>query len=287
MAGFFQNLATVNQTLRTAGVLTVTAVVGYGGYLGYDRYVRPGVELESVKDELNKLTSELEASRETAGRLRQQVGQLEKDNDRLSTSLKLIKVDSRLAYLTVTDAEKNPETGKSQMKVLFTEVGPDGKPVGPQRVFTLNGTLLSVDCWIAKFDDKYIEQADLVRGGSLCIIRGIRGDGDTQLQAIDEGTPYQDPNADPQPAVDPRPLVYRSLGESSELEKKIWSDFWSVANDLNMQKELGIRAAHGQVNYIQIQPGTTYRLDLRASDGGTIKPEENPPAFALPNPPGA
>jgi hypothetical protein len=134
---------------------------------------------------------------------------------------------------------------------------------------------------LAKFEDKYIEQADLVRGTSLCIIRGIRGDKDAGLQSIDGGTAYAD--ALPE-GGDPRPPAYQTLGQISDLEQKIWSDFWRVANDNKLQQELGLRAVHGQVNYIQVEAGATYQLDLRASDGGSIRRVEQPPAVALPQP---
>jgi len=283
MSGFFEKLATINQALRTGIILAATAGVGYGGYLGYDRYIKPAMELESVKEEFSKVAAELETARATMLQQAQQIGVLEHDIDRLSTSLRLIKVDSRLAYLTVTDAAPDPETGEPMMKVLFTEVDKDDNAVGLQRIFTLRGKLMNVDCWLVKFQDKYVEQADLVRGASLCIIRGIKGDLDTAIQTIDQGVPYSGKG----PVPDNRPATYRSMGDISELEQKIWSDFWSVANDPKKQEEMGIRANHGQVNYVQVEAGKTYRLDLRASDGGTLKVVDSPPAIALPKLPGA
>lgn len=289
MSGFFEKLATINQALRTGIVLAATAGIGYGGYWGYDRYIKPALELESVKEEYGKVAAELETARATMLQQQQQIGSLEKDNDRLSTSLRLIKVDTRLAYLTVTDLAPDPETGEPMMKVLFTEVDGDDKPVGFQRVFTLRGKLLNVDCWFVKFNDKYIEQADIARGASLCVIRGIKGDLDSELQAIDQGTPYSggSPASGAGALVDNRPATYRSMGETSEFEQKIWADFWSVANDVKKQEEMGIRANHGQVNYVQVEAGKTYRLDSRASDGGTLKVVDPPPAIALPKSPGA
>lgn len=278
---FIQRLSVLNQAVRTMMLLAVTGLVGYGGYYGYHRYVVPAQELASVRADLDRIQEELNESRKQIEQQSQEIQKLSEENDRLTTSLRLIKVDRRLAYLTVTDMGPDPETGVALMKVLFTEVDLDGRQVGTRRVFTLRGTLLNVDCWLAKFEDKYIEQADLVRGTSLCIIRGIRGDQDTELQAIDEGAAY----ADAAPGQgDPRPPAYQTMGQISDLEQKIWSDFWRVANDNKMQQELGLRAVHGQVNYIQVEAGGTYQLDLRASDGGSIRRVEQPPAVALPRP---
>lgn len=284
MAGIFTRLDTMNQTFRTGLMLVITAGVGYGGYFGYNRFVKPAIELDSVRDERDKLADELEATREVVGRQKQQIGSLEKENERLATSLRLIKVDRRMAYLTITQLTEKTDDKPASMTVLFTEVDPDGRKIDTQRVFKLTGNLLSVDCWLAKFDDKYIESADIARGSSLCIIRGIKGHPDAELQAIDQGIPVA---GEVDPNTDLRPAAYRTEGGMSDLEKKIWSDFWNVANDSQLQKEMGIRAVHGQVNYIQVKEvGAVYELDLRASDGGTIRKIENPPAVALPETPG-
>lgn len=280
---FIQRLAVLNQAVRTLMLLSLTGLLGYGGYYGYHQYVLPARELESVRADFERVQSELSESRKQIEQQTVEINKLSEENDRLTTSLRLIKVDRRLAYLTVTDMGPDPETGEALMKVLFTEVDLDGRQVGKRRVFTLKGALLNVDCWLAKFEDKYIEQADLVRGTSLCIIRGIRGDKDTDLQSIDEGAAYMDaiPGRD---GSDPRPPAYQTLGQISDLEQKIWSDFWRVANDNQLQQELGLRAVHGQVNYIKVEPGATYQLDLRASDGGTMRKVDQPPAVALPQP---
>jgi hypothetical protein len=282
---FFQKLSVVNQLIRTTLLLAVAGGIGAGGYWAYYEYVLPAQELASVKEQFEQVNLDLIATKRQLEAQSVQLQQLADENDRLQTSLRLVKVDRRLAYLTVTDTGQDPESGEAIMKVLFTEVDSNGKQVGDRRVFTLRGTLLNVDCWLAKFDDQYIEKADLVRGASLCIIRGIRGDRDVALQGIDEGIAYPDPEAAQadQPA-DSRPAIYQSLGAISDLEQKIWSDFWRVANDNALQQELGLRAVHGQVNYIMAEPGATYQLDLRASDGGSIRKVDQPPVIALPNP---
>ena len=280
---FFQKLALLNQLVRTVMLLAVAGLVGFGSYFGYHKYVKPALELESVRANLDKAHADLAEVQKKVAEQQVRIEELGIENDRLTTSLRLIKVDRRLAYLTVTDTGQDPETGDPLMKVLFTEVDMDGRQVGIRRIFTLQGKLLNVDCWLAKFDDRYIEQADLIRGSSLCIIRGIKGDLDVELQPIDSGAAYPDPDSETS-NPDNRPAIYQSMGAISDLEQKIWNDFWQVANDPGLQQELGLRAVHGQVNYIQVEAGATYQLDLRASDGGSIRRIEQPPAIALPKP---
>lgn len=286
MAGLFKNLDTMNQSVRTLLMLAITAGAGYGGYVGYDRFVKPAMQLDEMRNERDRLSDELEQVRGMVTQQKQQIGQLEKDNERLSTSLRLIKVDRRMAYLTITALDPGTENKPGTMTVMFTEVDENGMRIDTPRLFQLEGHLLSVDCWLAKFDDKYIESADIARGASLCVIRGIKGSPTSEFQTIDQGVPYQPDNN--QGFVDPRPAVYRTEGQISDLERKIWSDFWNVANDLELQDELGIRAVHGQINYIEVKEvGAVYQLDLRASDGATIRRVEDYPPSAVPDPDGA
>ena len=65
--------------------------------------------------------------------------------------------------------------------------------------------------------------------------------------------------------------AYGPLDSQSDLEEQVWKDFWTIANEPQRQQEMGIRANHGQINYLQVRPGMIYELNLRASDGLTIK----------------
>ena len=78
--------------------------------------------------------------------------------------------------------------------------------------------------------------------------------------------------------------MYGRGGEMSEFEKKIWGDFWEVANSETKQNELGIRAVHGEAPSIKVKKGKAYRVDLRASGGLSIT---NAGDVATPTPPPA
>jgi hypothetical protein len=60
----------------------------------------------------------------------------------------------------------------------------------------------------------------------------------------------------------------------SDFEQRIWSDFWSIANDPQRAAGLGIRAAHGEAVSMKVATGRSYRLELRASGGLSIVPAE-------------
>jgi hypothetical protein len=67
------------------------------------------------------------------------------------------------------------------------------------------------------------------------------------------------------------PGIYKNA-QQNEFEQKIWNDFWKVSNSLSLQKELGIRASHGQANYVVGEKGQSYQVEIRASGAMSLKP---------------
>ncbi len=242
----WENIKILNSTARTLLVLVFLGVFGYVGWLGYQKYVKPGFEAERMRKDLVALQVKFD----------EQGLELVKTR----TALKLVKVDYRKATVKVLEKGVDETTNAPWFDVEFTEITPSGVPISAPRKFRLKGSLLYVDTWVVKFEDKYVEEADELRGGSLCVFKGIWGD----LDEKDDRSILDDANSGVETA-------YGRLDSQSELEKKIWEDFWSIANQPKLQQELGIRANHGQVNYLRAEPGMIYEINLRASDGLTIK----------------
>jgi hypothetical protein len=61
-----------------------------------------------------------------------------------------------------------------------------------------------------------------------------------------------------------------------DFEQQIWADFWKVCNDPQLQDELGIRTSQGQTSYVKPIEGKTYRVNIRASGGMSLKPIVEP-----------
>ena len=78
--------------------------------------------------------------------------------------------------------------------------------------------------------------------------------------------------------VGSRPAAYSRGEEMPEFEREIWARFWDFANEPDQAQRAGIRAAHGEAPFIKLRPGKTYLIDLRASDGLTIKTKDVAPA---------
>lgn len=291
MAEVMESVRTLNSVVRTVIALILVGGAGLASWWGYRTYNAQALSAEQaeaaladaqrttqqVKEQLDEKQRELSTAQQRIERQqaeivqqKQDIEQKQKEIERLGTAMRLLKVDHRLARLTVVDQTKDEATGEVTTVVEFTELGDDGQSLDQSRRFTIKGDLIYVDNWIVKFDDKYVEQAAIDRATSLVLFRRIFGE---RQQPLD-GFPL-DRNQGP-------PAAYVRGGRVSELEQKIWADFWGIANDENKAKELGIRAAHGQAISVKAQKGKSYRILLRASDGLSIVPEDNAPA--TPNP---
>ncbi|MGE3775625.1 MAG: hypothetical protein AB7F89_00445 [Pirellulaceae bacterium] len=272
MPTLLEHLTVVNSTLRTLLAVALCGGAGWIGWYGYSAYhaqssaaAKTATELADARRELADQTALL-AQRDAAIRgLRDEVAVQRQQIDRLDTALRLLKVDRRVARLTVVDQRTDGETGELFTQVEFQELSDEGVGVDAARQFRIAGDVVYVDAWVVKFDDKYIEEAALDRATSLVLFRRIFG----ERQKPSEGFPLDEAGM--------RPTVYGRGGNLTELEKKIWGDFWSVANDEQRQAELGIRAAHGEAPSLKVQKGKSYRLELRSSGGLTLTPEADVP----------
>ncbi|HMO12970.1 MAG TPA: hypothetical protein PKD64_07695 [Pirellulaceae bacterium] len=239
-----------NSFVRTIILLVIMGLLGGAGYWGYNKYVLPAMQVDRLTHELETLKADYE---------RQSI-QLQ----RVETALKLMKVDRRIANIKVLETGEVEASGEPFVKVEFVELGQDGKPVCEPRQFTLRGDEIYVNSLVVKFEDKYVEAAEELRGTSLCVFRSIYGDidGPNGGHALDQTGIGQG-------------SAYGKMGEMTEFEKKIWDDFWDVANDPERRDALGIRAIHGEAPYTRVRPGMTYRLELRSSGGVSLVAEKS------------
>lgn len=286
-------ISNVNSALRNLLLLVLIAGAGIAGYKGYDLYNAPRQQLADKQAELEKATANLQQATQDLATKQKEVVELGKkltetkeQLDKVEVSMKLLKVQHRLARLKVLDqhevASLNPVTpsdgtktppSKSNVltKVEFTEVNEHGEPIGQSKQFEIDGDMVYVDYLNVTFDDKFIEQADLDRSTSLVLFQRVFGEHQQPVQGFQLDT------------VGTRPTAYARGTENSDFEKKIWDDFWLIANEPTKAADLGIRAANGDAVSIRVRPGKTYEIDLKASGGMTIRPVE--PPVPLANPP--
>lgn len=266
MSNAIEGVKAANGLMRTLLMLVVAAVIGWSGWIGYTQFILPAQQSREALAQIEVLKSELAEAQTQLQTQRQALAQAQQDNERLQTALKLLKINRRLAQITVLE-QGHTDEDEPYMVVSFVEVNDVGQAIGPAMPFRLRGERLYLDCWIVKFEDRYIEQADVLRGASLCIFKGLWGEldgpmGGHSLDALTQTT--QSP-----------PGIYRHAADVTAFERQIWHDFWSVANDRRRQREMGIRANHGEAPYVLVEPGMTYHVELRASGGVSIVPMDN------------
>ena len=209
MTDLMGNVKTINSVVRTALLVGIFGIVGYGGWLGYTNFIQPGAEAQQA---LADLKEKYKANEEA-------LAAATKDNERLATSMKLLKIQRRIANLTVLEKGKD-EDGNDFMEVAFTEVNEQGEDVGSTRNYTVKGEKLYVDGWIVSFDDKYVEQADELRSASMYVFKSIYGD---------QEKPSEGQSLDKMSAEGGAPGIYQS-SDKREFEEKIWGDFWKAVS---------------------------------------------------------
>ncbi len=275
-----ENISTINSFIRTVLVVVVLGAAGVAGWFGYNTFnkneiaaQKSAAELEKANEQLQLTKKDLEAKAVEIAQKTQllqeqeiEIASLNKDVERLETSLTLLKVDHRLARLTVTDQGIDQSTGQTFSLVEFVELNDEGKPLDTPREFRVRGDLVYIDNWIVKFQDKYVQEADLERGTSLILFHRIFGD----KQQPADGFPLDEQGT--------RPKAYARGGQMTDLEKKIWGDFWNIANDEKMAHDMGIRAAHGGAVSMKVQKGKSYKVLMRSTGDLSIVPDDKPNA---------
>jgi hypothetical protein len=285
-------ISNVNSALRNLLLLVLIAGAGIAGYKGYDLYNAPRqqladkqAELEKAAASLKQVTDDLAVKQKEVTELGSKLTETKEKLEKVELAKKLLLVQHRLARLKVLDqhevASLNPVTpsdgtktppSKSNVltKVEFTEVNEHGEAIGQSKQFEIDGDMVYVDYLNVTFDDKFVEQADLDRSTSLVLFQRVFGEHQQPVQGFQLDT------------VGTRPTAYGRGTETSDFEKKIWDDFWLIANDPKRAADLGIRAANGEAVSIRVRPGKTYEIDLKASGGMTIRPVEPPVPQANP-----
>ena len=149
----------------------------------------------------------------------------------------------------------------------FVEVDEEDNPLDDPRVFTIEGDLLYIDAWVAKFADEYVEEGDPLRSTSVCLFRRLFGEN----QAPADGFELD--------AIGVRPHAYSRGDAMSDLERELWDNFWDFAHDRERAADAGVRAIHGEAPSIQLRQGNLYKVTLRASGGLSIESHALPAAL--------
>jgi hypothetical protein len=250
-------LDSASNFIRALVSLGIMAVISVAGWLGYDKFYANELAIKQKDEQIAASQREIES-------LNQEVQTRQREIERLDTALRLLKVDHRAAQIEVLDQQRNPQTGRLATRFTFVETDDEGHPLETPREFNIEGDVLYVDAYVVSFRDEYVEKGDPLRGTALRLLRRLYG----EYQSPSEGA-----SLDP---VGGRPAAYGRNSEPSELEKKIWEDFWEYANNPKKAEDAGVRAAQGKASYTQLRPQMHYRLMFRNTGDFTILPETQP-----------
>lgn len=204
--GVLKLVQALNSLVGTVLALAIIGLVAAGGWFAYRNYYAAKFSLEAdlaaKQEQVDRLAGQLTASRQQVNRLADDVRtkaaeivslnkdleEKRKEIQRLATALKLMKVDQRLARITVLSQEGSAEKGSLVTRFSFVDVDQAGKPLGEPRIFSVAGDLAYIDSWVVKFGDEYIEEGDPLRATSVALFRRVFG----EKQLPSEGFPLDE-----------------------------------------------------------------------------------------------
>ncbi len=171
-----------------------------------------------------------------------------------------LKTETRVADMIVTDQRE--VNGKVQTTLLFVEYARDGVTPLPARRFTIEGKEAHVDALVVKFDGRYVEQNDVLRGRSIALFTRIFGN----KQSPESAARIDEPGR--------IPAVYRGADPAQmQFEEPLWRDFWKLADDEAYRREMGVRVMQGESVFRPFEPGRLYTLTIESNGGLNIQSE--------------
>lgn len=186
------------------------------------------------------------------------IGDLARDNSRMRDMISRLGTEFRVADVVVTE-QTGPRGRNRRTSFRFTPYDPDGNALAP-RDFTIAGDVAYFDALVLKFEDRYVGEADVLRGRSLHVFRRLFG----EFQAPADGFPLDGSSPDGVPEA-------LRVG-AGEYEAELWKNFWKYAADPEAAGAKGVRVAQGEAVYTRLEAGRTYRLTIEADGGLNIRP---------------
>jgi hypothetical protein len=188
--------------------------------------------------------------------------QLEREQQRTAELRQIVErltSERRVADVMVTDQRKI--NGVLRTSIVFVEYGRDGAAL-PAKRFTVDGNMIHIDALVVKFDGKFVEQNDPLRGHSVALFTRLFGDTQTPAQ----GFPIDQPGQVPAVYRDNDPKV-------SRFQQELWQNFWRLADDANYRNEMGVRIAQGEGPWRPFEPDHLYTITLESNGGLDIRSE--------------
>jgi hypothetical protein len=188
-----------------------------------------------------------------------QIRVLTERNEALEAAVRLLRYTERRAQLVVLDQTPGAD-GHVRSRVRFTELDPQGDPVGELRELWLDGDEVYIDTLVIKFEDSFVTAGDALKGKALLLFRRI---------FTDRRRPADGDVLDREGQM---PQSYAAERAPTAFERELWARFWELANDPEEARRRGVRALHGEAVSTRLRKDRVYSITLRSTGELTIQP---------------
>ncbi len=193
------------------------------------------------------------------------VAELEQERGQLLRKIAFLKERQRVARIEVLEQFEDQSAQSGQRtRIRFLELDREGNPFGPGQEFAIDGDLLYVDAQVIKFDPDFAFDQGLESGSTLLLFRRLFG----EFQAPVDGFVLDH--------VGIHPPAWSAEEGGNEFTAELWQGFWDYANRPEVLRRSGVHAMHGEAPSIKVENGRSYLLELRSSDGLSIRAEATP-----------
>jgi hypothetical protein len=224
------------------------------------------------------LYSDFFSASRTIDQLEQRNQRLEEQKTRLQQVVRTLGEEKRVAEVLVTD--QHPLAGgELRTTLLFVEYAKDGTAL-PARTFTIEGKTAHIDALVIKFDGKFVENRDPLRGHSIALFYRLFGENQNPATAYRIDEPGRVPEIYRGRDLDPQARAF---------EQELWSNFWKLVEDESYRQAMGVRVAQGESPWGPFEKNRLYTITIE-SDGGlniTSEPLKGIYQEALKRQPGA
>lgn len=180
-------------------------------------------------------------------------------NQKLQLIVERLGSERRVGDIIVTDQASTGDGVRTTL--LFVEYCKDGSPL-PARKFMIEGKQAHIDAMVIKFDGRFVQENDPLRGHSIALFTRLYGEHQSPAAGFAIDAPGDVPE------------VYRNANaDVARFEKALWANFWKLADDPAYRTSMGVRVAQGEGVWRTFEPGWLYTLTLESNGGINITPE--------------
>ncbi|MCM8831309.1 MAG: hypothetical protein NC918_03870 [Candidatus Omnitrophica bacterium] len=166
-----------------------------------------------------------------------------------------LTAETRIAQVTVTKKEKDPNTNKTYTTIKFVEYDTRQQPLEP-KYFTFSTDIIYFEALVIRFDNFYIKKGHPLKGKSAYIFtRAFGFTDDKKLEIFDINQVYSIPTG------------YKIEKVKNKFQERLWQKFWDYALNEEEAKKIGIKNAQIEASATKFVEGRLYILKIEHLGG--------------------